>query len=449
MPSSFLGLETTLRGILAQQLALDTTSHNISNANTAGYTRQRANLATTDPFTVPGVNRAPEAGQLGTGVTVADYTRIRDGFIDIQLRAQTMRSGEFEATQDGLNQVELALREPSDNGLNTLLSQYWSSWQDVSNAPENMATRQALVQNAAALAQGMKDLSASLGTITSQTGQNVSMTIDDVNSTGRQVAILNDAISRATLMGDAPNDLLDQRDMLIDKLSKLGNTQITHGALGSVDITIGGAALVTGTSSASLVETDFTSLTSGKLKGLITLRDVTLPSYKSTLDTIASTLVTRTNAQHAAGYDLAGTAGGAFFTGTDASTIGVSAAIVGNPALVAASGNGAPGNAANALALAGLRTTPAIGSATIDTAYSQLVTRIGSDSQEATRNVDNAKVISEALEARRQSISGVSLDEEMVSLVKYQRGYQASARAMSAMDTMLDTLISRTGRVGL
>src|SRR4051794_35569935 len=252
MPSTFLGLETTLRGILAQQLALDTTGHNISNANTAGYTRQRADLTPTDAYTVPGVNRPPEAGQLGTGVTVVDYARVRDNFIDIQLRAQTMRSGEYEARQDGLSQVELALREPSDNGLNTLLQQYWSSWQDVSNAPENMATRQALVQNASALAQGMKDLSSQLGTIASQTGQNVSMTIDDVNSTGRQIAVLNDAISRATLMGDAPNDLLDQRDLLIDKLSKLGNTQITAGTLGSVDVTIGGASLVTGTSSASL-----------------------------------------------------------------------------------------------------------------------------------------------------------------------------------------------------
>jgi flagellar hook-associated protein 1 FlgK len=360
-----------------------------------------------------------------------------------------MRSGEYEARQDGLSQVELALREPSDNGLNTLLQQYWSSWQDVSNAPENLATRQALVQSAAALTQGMKDLSSQLGTIASQTGQNVSMTIDDVNSTGRQIAVLNDAISRATLMGDAPNDLLDQRDVLIDKLSKLGNTQITAGALGSVDVTIGGASLVTGTSSASLVETDFTSLTSGKLKGLVALRDVTLPSYRSTLDTVASALITKTNAQHALGYDLAGTAGGAFFTGTDASTIGVSAAIAADPALVAASANGTPGNAGNALALAGLRNQAAIGSATIDTAYSQLVTRIGADSQEATRNVDNAKVVTDALEARRQSVSGVSLDEEMVSLVKFQRGYQASARAMTAMDTMLDTLISRTGRVGL
>src|ERR671921_2659993 len=107
MASTFLGLETTLRGILAQQLALDTTGHNIANANTPGYTRQSATLATTDPYTVPSVSRPPQAGQLGTGVTVAEYTRVRDSFIDIQLRAQTMRQGAAEATRDGLQQVEL------------------------------------------------------------------------------------------------------------------------------------------------------------------------------------------------------------------------------------------------------------------------------------------------------------------------------------------------------
>jgi flagellar hook-associated protein 1 FlgK len=449
MASTFLGLETTLRGILAQQLALDTTGHNIANANTPGYTRQSATLTTTDPYTVPSVSRPPQAGQLGTGVTVAEYTRVRDSFIDIQLRAQTMRKGEFEATQDGLNQVELALNEPSDNGLNTLLSRYWTSWQDVSNAPENMATRQALLQNAAALAEGFNNLSAQLGTITAQAGENVTMTVGDVNSIGRQIALLNDAISRARLTGDQPNDLFDQRDVLLDKLSALGNTQITQGVLGSIDVSIGGAALVTGTTSATLVETDFTSLTSGKLKGLVDLRDVTLPAYAATLDSIANTLIASTNTQHAAGFDRAGVAGGAFFTGTGASGIAVSSALLANPALVAASGNGQAGNAANALALAGLRTTPLIGSATIDVAYSQLVTRIGSDSLEATRSLDNAKVVAGALESRRESVSGVSLDEEMVNLMRFQRGYQASARAMSAMDTMLETLITRTGRVGL
>ena len=150
--STFLGLETTLRGILAQQLALDVTGHNISNANTVGYSRQAAVMAPTEAYTVPGVTRPPQAGQLGTGVNVQSYQRMRDEFLDIQYRAQSMRQGSAEAAQDGLRQIEVAVNEPSDTGLNSLLQSYWASWHDVSNAPENLATRQALAQNASTAA---------------------------------------------------------------------------------------------------------------------------------------------------------------------------------------------------------------------------------------------------------------------------------------------------------
>src|SRR5690349_11843324 len=430
--STFMGLETTLRGILAQQLALDVTGHNIANANTVGYSRQRASLVATDPYTVPGVTRPPQAGQLGTGVDVAQYERVRDASIDIQLRAQTMLTGANQATHDGLQQVEQAFNEPSDSGLNSLLAKYWSAWQDVSNSPENLATRQALAAAASSLAGGFNQVSQQLSTLQTQTATNVTYTINDVNSIGTQIAALNDAIAKSTVTGDHPNDLLDQRDLLIDKLSELGNVALANGANGAVDVSIGGAALVTGATSATLAEASLTSLTSGKLSALVRLRDTTIPGYQTQLNTIASTLISQTNTAHAAGFDLSGTAGGTFFTGTDAATIGVNSALVTNPALIAASGNGQPGNAAAALAINTLRGTAVIGSATIDQAYSQLVTRIGSDSQEAQRSLDTSSLLASTLQSKRDSVSGVSLDEEMTNMVRFQRGYQASARALSA-----------------
>jgi flagellar hook-associated protein 1 len=450
--STFLGLETTLRGILAQQLALDVTGHNIANANTVGYSRQSATMVPTDAYTVPGVTRPPQAGQLGTGVTVTSYQRMRDDFLDVQYRAQSMRQGAAQATKDGLGQVEAAFNEPSDTGLNSLLSQYWASWHDVSNAPENLATRQALVQNAASLANGFNTLSSQIATVQSQVTQNVTDTIAQANSIGAQITQLTAAITADEITGDKPNDLLDQRDVLIDKLSALGNVSVTIGALDTVDITFGGATLVSGgTPQAAIAETDMTSLTSGKLSGLITMRDTTIPGYQASLDAIASTLITQTNAQHAAGFDLNGNAGVAFFTGTDASTIGVNSVVAATPALVAASGNGQPGNADGALAMADMQRAAqaGLGGATVDTAYSQLVTKIGSDVRDATQANANATTLTGALDDKRQSVSGVSLDEEMTNLVKFQRGYQASARALSAMDEMLDQLITRTGKVGL
>ena len=450
--STFLGLETTLRGILAQQLALDVTGHNIANANTIGYSRQAAVMAPTDAYTVPGVTRPPQAGQLGTGVDVQSYQRMRDEFLDIQYRAQSMRQGAAQASQDGLRQVEVAFNEPSDTGLNSLLQNYWAAWHDVSNAPENLATRQALAQNAASLANGFQNLATQLQTVQSQTAQNVTDTISQVNAIGSQITQLTAAITADEVTGDKPNDLLDQRDVLIDQLSKLGNITVTVGALDTVDITIGGATLVSGgTPQSAIAESDMTSLTSGKLSGLIGLRDTTLPGYQASLDSIASTLITQTNAIQAAGFDLAGNAGGVFFNGADAASIAVNPALLTTPALIAASANGQPGNADSALAMADLQAAAqaGLGGATINTAYSQLVTQLGSDVRDATQTTDNATILAGSLDDKRQSVSGVSLDEEMTNLVKFQRGYQASSRALSAMDEMIDQLINRTGKVGL
>jgi flagellar hook-associated protein 1 FlgK len=459
MMSTFFGLETALRGILAQQAAIDTTGHNISNANTTGFTRQEAVLEASPAYTYPAVSNLG-GGQIGSGVDVTQYKRVRDDFIDIQLRAQTMRKGYAAATDDGLNQVQLALAEPGDNGLNSLLGKYWSAWQDVANAPENVATRQALAQNAQSLATGFNSLASQLSTIQTQTAANVQSTVAEVNAIGKQIASLTQSIVDQQTNGNQPNDLKDQRDVLIDRLSQLANVSVTQGSLGSITVNVGGTAFVTGSTADTLLEsggvftmqtsTATATITSGKLNGLVALRDTTIPGYQAQLDTIAAALIGATNAQHALGYDLSGSAGGTFFSGANASTIAVDPAIMGNVSLIAASSiSGQTGNSTNALALASLRTAALVGPATVDTAYSTLVTQIGSDAQDASRTLANASALSDSLENRRQSVSGVSLDEEMANLTRYQRGFQASARALNAMDEMVDILINRMGKVGL
>jgi flagellar hook-associated protein 1 FlgK len=451
--STFLGVETALRGILAQQRAIDTAGHNIANASTVGYSRQRADFVTTTPM-----DDTP-SGLLGTGVDVVQYQRLRDSFIDIQLRAQTMRKGSAEAQQNGLSQVELSLNEPSDTGISSLLSKYWSSWQSLANAPESLATRQALVQSAASLTNGLNTLASQFNTVLAQTTQEQSSTVAQVNSIGTQIASLTGAIKAAQLAGAQPNDLLDKRDVLIDQLSELGNVSVSTtaggpGTLGAIDVSIGGTPLVTDTT-ASTVALPLTSLTSGKLAGLasvLTTIGTASTGYIGNLNKLAAKLATATNTQHALGTDLAGVTGGAFFTvtaGNEAATIAVAPALLASPSQIAASLNGQAGNSGNALAIADLQSTALISGATIDTAYSQLVTQIGSDSQQAQQSLSNATSLVDALSNRRQSVSGVSLDEEMATLVRYQRGFQASARALSAMDEMIDQLVNRTGRVGL
>ena len=216
--STFMGVETALRGLLAEQRALDVTSHNIANASTDGYTRQRAELSPTAPLAdIP-------AGYIGSGVDVQQYTRIRDDYLDVQLRAQTMLQGYNDARSGGLGQVELTLSEPSDNGVSALLGKFWSAWQDVANSPESTTTRQTLLQSGASLAQGLQSLRQQFSRIDSQIQANTSATIDELNSNVADVAALDNQIATALANGLPPqNDLLDRRDVLVDKLSTLVN----------------------------------------------------------------------------------------------------------------------------------------------------------------------------------------------------------------------------------
>jgi flagellar hook-associated protein 1 len=464
--STFMGLETALRGLMAHQQALDITGQNITNASTPGYTRETVEMQTTPSQQIgPGLD-------MGTGVTVTGYQRIRNAFLDVQLRAQTMLQGSAQATEDGLGQVENVINEPSDTGLNSLLSSYWAAWQNVANDPQDMATRQSLVEAATSLANGFTGISSQLSTIQSQTGQNVQLTLQQINSDGQTIQGLNAAIANANAVGDTPNDLLDQRDQALDDLSTLGSVSTVNNADGTITVTFDGVTLNDATTAYTVSESGGTisnnkatpetapvAPTTGKLGGLIALRDTTIPAYQASLNTLASTLIAQTNAVQAGGVDangvtqpggvgLDGSTNVAFFSGTDATDISVNVTAA---QIAAASAGGGPGDNTNALALADIQGTAMTGlsGATIDGAYNQLVTTIGSDSQSAQRSTTNANVIVQSLQNQRDSVSSVSLDEEMTNLVRYQQGYQASARALTAMDDVVELLITRTGRAGL
>jgi flagellar hook-associated protein 1 FlgK len=457
MPSTFVGIETALRGLMAHQQALEITGHNITNANTAGYTRETANFSTTAALQV-------NPGELmGTGVNITSFQRVRDAFLDVQLRAQTMLQGSAQSTSDNLDQVEGVVNEPSDTGLNSLLGDYWGAWQDVSNSPDDPATRQALIEASKSLASGFNSVQSQLSTIAGQTGQDATLTLQQVNADGQTLQQLNQAIYSAQAVGDTPNDLLDQRDQLLDKLSQLGGVSTSDNGDGTIDVTFDGVTLTAGKTAAYTLsesggtlsnnmgtpETATVTASQGKLGALIALRDTTIPGYQSQLDTIASTLITQTNALNAAGYALDGSTGNAFFSGTNASTIAVAA--TSTTIAASATAAGVPGDNTNALALADLQTAAqaSLSGATINTAYAKLVTTIGTDSQTAQRSLSNSNVLVDSLTNRRDSVSSVSLDEEMTNLVKYQQGYQAASRALNAIDDALNKLISGTGRVGL
>ena len=440
--STFFGLETTLRGILAHQQAINTASHNVANANTEGYSRQEAVLGASDPFRITAGIGLTNSGHIGSGVSVQAFNRIRDGFLDLQYRAQAMQVGHQQTTSRQLDQVELALAEPTDNGISRELQKFWNVWSDLANNPDDVAARQALIDQAQNLAASFKVVDDQLTTVKAQSiaeYNSITAAGGDVDLMVREIAQLNASIKAFVTNGDTPNDLVDRRDLLLDRLSKLGQVSVNDLGNGSIDVYFGGAALP--------IVADTTrnwpqalNNPGGRLGALTDISSTVPPGivdqYRTQLNGVVAQLAADVNAAHSS-------AGGpAFFStvgGSEAGTLTVNV----TTATVVTGSSGAAGANDIARAIASLR------GGTADDLYTGFVTRVGADLKNAQRGEANAVVLLNAINDRRQSVSGVSMDEEMTNLVRFQRGYQASARAMSTIDQMLDTLINRTGTVGL
>jgi flagellar hook-associated protein 1 FlgK len=446
--STFFGLQQSLRGLLAHQRAIDVTGHNITNSNTQGYSRQEAVMGSATPYDIEAGLLVDGGGaQLGAGVEVQQFRRIRDAFLDLQYRAQSLRLGEYEGTASAMAQIEEGLSEPGTNGLAAQLDKFWSAWSNVANAPENLATRQALVEQAKTVASTIHDLDARITQIKAQTtSQYAAITgaTGDVRSMADEIAKLNQAIKFAVADGDQPNDLYDRRDLLLDQLSSLAQTSVTDLGNGAIRVTFGDAATPL-VDDATVTWPQALTAPGGKLGALLQLTAPitatppgTFESYRADLNAFAKKIADDVNALHNPG----GT-GTNFFTygaaGTEAASLTVNVTATG----VRHATTTATGQNDIAIAIAKLRGTGA------DQQYQALVARIGSDVRNTQRLEDNASVLTQAIEDRRQSTSGVSMDEEMTNLIRFQRGYQAAARTMSTIDEMLDQLINRTGRVGI
>jgi flagellar hook-associated protein 1 FlgK len=429
--STFMGLETSLRGLLAQQRALDVTSHNIANVDRAGYTRQEAVMAAAPALSVPGALQSGGTGQLGQGVDVQTYRRLRDAFADLQFRAANMSYGDGSTRASALAQVDDAFGEPSDTGLNAALSSFFDSWDALAANPESDAAKQVVIGTATSLAQSFNALDARLASLAGNaaseyadlTGPNGA-----VMNAATELQQLNVAISDAVQGGGSPNDLLDRRDEILDNLSQLGQVSVTNLGNGMISVQFGDAAspLVDATNTVN-PPTGMTA-PGGKLGALLSVQTA-IAGYRTSLDTVAFQLENSVNtAQNMT-----------FFSGPTAGTISVAA----TAASLQTTATGAPG--ANELA----RAVAALRGGAAQTGYADLVHTMGADAATADRAGQTGKALVDAADSRRQSTNGVSLDEEMTNMVRFQRGYQASARALSTMDEMLDVLINRTGKVGL
>jgi flagellar hook-associated protein 1 len=425
------GLQTALSGLIAQQDAIDVTGNNITNANTEGYSRQTAVLQTKEPLHIAALSAVTgEGGQLGTGVTVATITRIRNTYLDASYREHATAAGAAGAQAEELSQAQSAFNEPSSTGLASQLSKFWSSWSELAESPE-AAAKVGVVGAATELTGSLHQLAAQLQSLEGQaSAQYAAITgpTGEVASDATQIAELNHQIKLSLAAHQQPNELEDHRDLLLDKLSALASVTVTTQPDGTDTVTFGNAALPLVEGSTANWPQALTAAAGGKLGALLELSSPTgaLASYQAALNEVAKTLAGSVNELHTATP---------FFKGTTAATIEVAVA----PGEVQTSSEGASGGNNVALAIAGLRGGAA------EQRYAALIAQIGAGVQSATTNQTNAQAVLTAVSNQRQAVSGVSLDEEMTNLITFQRGYQASAQALNVMNEMLNTLINESG----
>lgn len=446
--------------LFASQQALGVTGHNIANVKTPGYSRQEAILSERRP-----VDGKP--GQVGTGVQVAEIRRHIDQFVERSLVISRGQLGQYDAARGALAHVEQTVAPSTDTAVTASLDDFFRAVQDVATNPADSVARSVLLAKGGNLATHLNRTADDLDRQRQQLDGQIQQVIDDANALTSRIAQLNLDITRAEASGQNANDLRDQRGLLVSNLGELleistiedetGHLQVFAGR-GQVLVNLGTSHPLVGVpnaGNAGLVDvhydggvgptSDMTSLIgSGRLKGLLDVRDQAIPGAQTALDTLASTLVTQVNNQHRLGFGIDGSTGLNFFSpaGTTARTVAVGLT---DWRQIAASSTaaGVPGNNANALALGAIQTTSqaALGGTTLGAYASNLISSVGSQTRAAERDLEAQEIVQERLEARRAEVSGVSLDEELVNMLQQERAFQAASKLIVTADEMLQTLL--------
>lgn len=466
--SNFSALGTGLSALVAHRQAAEVISHNIANANTEGYSRRRVELRAEGPDPVAAV--FSHSSHTGTGVRSDGIARIRDDFLEAQHRNETGIAGTLEGTATVLDRLERSFPEPSDTGIAAQLDDMWASWQAIVNNPESEAARSAVLEKGKLVIQSFQLADRQIRAQHGDAVTNVGLQVTKVNQLADQIAHYNSGIRAASVAGLSPNDLLDQRDQAVLELTRLTGATVQAGDNGSVDVFVGGRALVYRSDVQHLVSAEVddpaldplgfkrvevhweiddsvADLTTGTIAGYASGANEVLPKYLGQLDAVAEQLVTSVNTLHSTGNDLDGDTGHDFFdaAGTTAATLALSADVAGQPRhLAAADASAGPLDTSLAQSIA------AIGRATAgpDASYRSMIVALGSEVQFFTQQSDVQNSVVQRLDEDRKSVSGVNLDEEMVALIAEQHAYSAAARVITTVDEMLDTLINRMGVVG-
>ena len=451
-------LQSARSGMTVSQMSIETTSHNINNMNTPGYSRQKVEQSAKSAYSYPGYNSSMGAGQLGTGVQATDITRIRNTFYDFQFRNESHNQGKINVKYDHYTNMEKIFNEPSETSISASIANFFSSWQELTKNPTDIASKDIVTQNGKYLAGNISNIKEKLETLSSQANVKLKEDVESINDMLDQLRELDKQIKIVQGSGKSPNDLMDQRDNIIDDLSfklNVGNDDIKtalENGLSKVEITdsaSGEKQLTLTYGNPSQTKDIPADKISGEIQGSLEMIDK-IKEYTTSLTELAKGIATGVN-QVLSGKSLDnvdGTLGTEINKDTDFFVfdekgnpiIKVNEKYTKNPREL----NVTTDIAQNMYKLKDEKF--AIGAsgeeATIDKFYNNIIQKMGNETQEVIRNEKNQSKILKEIDNLRTNVSGVSLDEEMINLVQFQHAYNASAKVISTIDSLLDVVVN-------
>ncbi|NLC15331.1 MAG: flagellar hook-associated protein FlgK [Firmicutes bacterium] len=479
MPSTFTTLEIGKSALIAARHAMDVTGHNIANAATPGYSRQRVNSE-------PIIQRLPlGVGVSGMGVKVADIARIRDKFVDAVLRNEQEKKAALAIQKEVFEHMQIVFAEPSDSSIRDSVDFFWAAWHDLSSEPDSASARAQLLEAGRSLCDMLRHLASQLDSLTVDLENGIDAAVAKVNMLAQRVTSLNVEISRALARKEPVGDLLDRRDLLLDELAELTGATVSYLEDGTVQVNLGGVRLVDGYKCYGLGyaftaegvkfhvitgpnETDKIHLDSvgGSLGGHKIARDDVVTRFRVQLSESVRKVVDGINFIHMSNVDPdSGIQGIPFFQFHDdiLATIKVNDLIVQDPGNIRTQVGDDPLDGSIALAIAdfieGTHNEHLEYLASLDPSFQVsdgdftekwvvIVGSLGIDAQKVDSAFDTQELLVKELSNRRDSISGVSIDEEITNLIREQHAFSAASRVITVADEMLDTIINRMGIAG-
>jgi flagellar hook-associated protein 1 len=466
-------LNMTSRSMQVQQQGIEVAGHNMANVNNPAYARQRVAIQTASPISTA-------LGNQGTGADSRQITQIRSTLLDAQITNESSFSGSLDAQQQALQYAQSDLGQQIDrgatgaegaaasasigkqHGIGDSISDFFGALQNLSGQPSDTTLRDELIKTAKNLVDRFQSTDQRLSALNDTLNAQVTSDVISVNGILDDVARLNQQIGAAELNGEgSANDLRDTRQQKLEELAKFIKYDAVNGDNGSINVSVGAVTLIDTNEVANHLET-FTDaagkvfvhtqatninidVTGGSIHGAIAARDGAIQELRDDLSTLANTLISEINRVHASGFGKNGVTGQNFFEGSDASNISVNQVLVDDPTKIQTSDTaGLAGNKGVVLAMAQLAGAPqtALGNQTFSQRYSHIVGDLGLSLKGVNEQISDQTVVTNMLKSQRDSISGVSIDEEMTDLIKFQKAYQASAQLVNTINEMLETIIN-------